>query len=148
MRKYIVPTLKEDAQLHRLCPRCHALTSRIQQHRLLTVTHTDIATVRKLRLRCPTRRLTWTCQPEGLKPHFQRSQRIRALNLLLYALGLSYQTTATVITSLGAPEPAVSVYRDLLDSMGKVKALHLSGFARLRGWMYERGERIESGGLL
>lgn len=27
-------------------------------------------------------------------------------------------------------------------------AEHISGFARLRGWMYEQGERVELGGLL
>lgn len=132
MRRYIIPSLKDAAQPDRLCPHCQTATGRIHQRRLLSVTDTRIGTVHKLRMRCPHCHLTWTCQPDGLKAHFQRSQRIRALNLLLYALGLSYQATATVMTALGAPESDTSVYRDLCEAMATVKALHRRGRRQVR----------------
>ena len=110
-----------------MCPRCNTSSGRIHQKRQLSVSDTRIGAVTKLRMRCSACHLTWTCQPDGIKPHFQRSQRIRALNLLLYALGLSYQATATVMTSLGAPESDTSVYRDLCEAMATVKALHRRG---------------------
>jgi hypothetical protein len=132
MRKYIIPTLKECAQPSRLCPHCNTTSARIHQKRLLPISDTRLGSVTKVRMRCPTCNRTWTCQPDGLKAHFQRSQRIRALNILFYALGLSYQATATVMTSLGAPESDTSVYRDLLESMQQVKHLHKRGHRKVR----------------
>lgn len=132
MRNYIIPSLKEAAQVDRLCPHCATPSGRLHQKRRLPLVDTRIGAVTKLRMRCATCRLTWTCQPDGLKPHFQRSQRIRALNLLLYALGLSYQATATVMTALGAPESDTSVYRDLREGMATVKALHRRGRRQVR----------------
>jgi hypothetical protein len=67
-----------------------------------------------------------------MQAHYQRSQRLRAVNLLLYALGLSYQATAAVMTALGAPESDTSVYRDLREAMATVKALHRRGRRRVR----------------
>src|ERR1051325_5609610 len=132
MRRYIMASLQDAAQPIRRCPRCLTPSGRIHQRRLLSVTDTRLASLRKLRMRCATCQLTWTCQPDGLKPHCQRSQRLRALNLLLYALGLSYQATAAAMTALGAPESDTSVYRDLRDSMATVKALHRRGRRRVR----------------
>ena len=117
-------------------------------------------------MRYATCHLTWTCQPDGLKARFQRSQRVRALNLLFYALGLSYEATAQVMTALGAVESDTSVYRDLVGAMGSVKALHRRGRRQVRVagklkqlarevyekwervWMDEQSGRVELGGLL
>jgi len=132
MRRYIIPSLKESAQPHRTCPRCNTVTGRLHQKRSLAVSDTRIGSVTKLRMLCCSCHLTWTCQPEGLKAHFQRSQRIRALNILLYALGLSFEAVATVMTSLGAAESDTSVYRDLVDSMLKVKDLRKGGRRKVR----------------
>src|SRR6185436_8301889 len=115
MRKYIIPSLKDSAQADRLCPLCNTASGRIHQRRLLPVSDTRLGCVTKLRMRCSTCNRTWTSQPQGLKAHFQRSQRLRAFNILLYALGLSYQAVSTVMTSLGAAESDTSVYRDLLE---------------------------------
>jgi len=132
MRRYIIPSLKDAAQPVRLCPRCHTSSGRIHQTRQLSVSDTRIGAVTKLRMRCRHCRLTWTCQPAGLKAHFQRSQRVRALNLLFYALGLSYEATAQVMTALGACESDTSVYRDLVGAMLNVKALHRRGHRKVR----------------
>lgn len=132
MRRYIIPSLKDSAQPIRLCPRCNTSTGRLHQRCQLAVSDTRLGAVTKLRLRCRHCRLTWTCQPQGLQPRFQRSQRIRALNVLFYALDLSYEATAQVMTALGACESDTSVYRDLRDSMAKVKALHRRGRRQVR----------------
>jgi hypothetical protein len=94
MRRYIIPSLKDSSQPDRLCPPCNSPSGRIHQKRQLTISDTRVGSVTKLRMRCRYCGLTWTCQPDGLKPHFQRSQRVRALNVLFYALGLSYAATA------------------------------------------------------
>lgn len=132
MRRYIIPSLKDSAQPIRLCPRCHTSTGRLHQRRQLSVSDTRLGAVTKLRMRCRHCGLTWTCQPYGLQPRFQRSQRIRALNILFYALGLSYEATAQVMTALGAVESDTSVYRDLLASMTRAKDLHQRGRRKVR----------------
>jgi hypothetical protein len=132
MRRYIIPSLKDSAQPSRLCPRCNTHSGRIHQKRRLPVVDIRIGSVTKLRMLCSTCHMTWTVEPEGLKPHFQRSQRLRALNVLFYALGLSYEATASVMSSLGAPESDTSVYRDLIGSMQQVKHLHTKGRRKVR----------------
>lgn len=132
MRRYIIPSLKESSQPDRLCPRCLTPTGRIHQKRLVSVTDTRIGRVTKLRMRCCSCSLTWTTQPDGLRAHFQRSQRIRALNILFYALGLSYEAVATVMASLGAVESDTSVYRDLINSIQRLKQLRKRGRRKVR----------------
>jgi Transposase IS66 family len=132
MRRYIIPSLKDSSQPSRLCPGCNTSSGRIHQRRRLPITDTRIGQVTKLRMRCSACRLSWTCQPEGLKAHFQRSQRIRALNILFYAMGLSFEAVAQVMTSLGASESDTSVYRDLIESMQRVKHLHKRGRRKVR----------------
>ena len=131
MRRYIIPSLKDSAQPCRSCPRCNTPTGRIHQSRILSITDTRLGSVTKVRMRCRSCHMTWTIQPDGLKAHFQRSQRIRALNILFYALGLSFEAVATVMTSLGASESDTSVYRDLLESMQSVKGLHKRGHRKV-----------------
>jgi hypothetical protein len=109
MRRYIIPSLKDCAQPNRLCPRCNTPSGCIHQKRQLSVSDTRIGSVTKLRMRCCHCHLTWTSQPGGLTAHFQRSQRVRALNVLFYALGLSYEATAQVMTALAALESDTSV---------------------------------------
>ena len=132
MRRYIIPTLKDSAQPCQICPYCNTPSGRIHQHRRLSLTDTRLGSVTKLRMRCTNCCRTWTIQPDGLKPHFQRSQRLRALNILFYALGLSLESVAKVMTSLGAAESDTSVYRDLLDSMQAVKRLHKRSHRKVR----------------
>ena len=120
MRRYIIPSLKDVAQPIRLCPRCNMPSGRIHQRRPLAVSDTRIGAVTKLRMRCRHCHMTWTCQPDGLKAHFQRSQRVRASNLLLDALGLSYEATAQLMTALGAKQsdPSVSGTRPTMRRSG------------------------------
>lgn len=132
MRRYIIPSVKESAQASRRCPYCDSMRGHIHQTRSHSLVDTRLGRVRKLRLQCSSCQRTWTSQPEGVKAHFQRSQRVRALNVLLYALGLSYAAVAQVLTALGAPESKASSYRDLVDSYDKAKQLHKRGKRKVR----------------
>lgn len=132
MRRFIIPSLKEAAQADRRCPYCHSMTGHLHQRRNQSVIDTRLASLRKLRLQCRSCLRTWTCQPEGIKAHFQRSQRVRALNVLLYALGLSYAAVAHVVTALGAPESKASSYRDLVGSYDQARRLHQRGRRKVR----------------
>lgn len=132
MLRYIIPSLQPTAQVARSCPYCQQPAAVIHQHRTLAITDTRLGQVSKLRMFCPNCRRTFTLQPAGLTPHLQRSQRVRALNLLLYALGLSYQATAQVMTALGARESDTSVYRDVVAAFAAVKRLHQRGRRKVR----------------
>lgn len=132
MRRYIIPSVKDSAQAERRCPYCGSMTGHIHQKRSHSLVDTRLGSVSKLRLHCSDCLRTWTCQPEGLKAHFQRSQRVRALNVLLYALGLSFAGVAQVLTALGAPESKSSSYRDLSESYNKARLLHKRGKRKVR----------------
>jgi hypothetical protein len=132
MLRYIIPTLQEHPQVQRTCPFCQQPAAVIHQPRRLAITDTRLAEVRKLRMRCRHCQRTFTLQPAGLTPHCQRSQRVRALNLLLYALGLCYEATAQLMTALGAKESDTSVYRDVVAAFASVKRLHQRGKRRVR----------------
>lgn len=117
MRKYIIPTLKDSAQPCRTCPGCNTPTGLIHQSRRLSLTDTRIGSVTKVRLRCRSCHKTWTCQPDGLKPHFHRPQRVHALNILFYALGLSFEAVSTVWHGCGLSRRYGSLRkRQLLES--------------------------------
>lgn len=132
MLRYIIPSLQQSAQVSRRCPYCQQHSGILHQRRTLAVTDTRLAQVYKLRLRCSRCRRSWTCQPAGLQAHFPRSQRVRALNLLFYALGLSYEATAQVMGALGAKESDTSVYRDVVAAFAAVKQLHQRGKRQVR----------------
>jgi hypothetical protein len=133
MKRYEVPTVSRHAQLSRRCPECSRSGGRIHQRRGQRPADTRVEQVEKVRMCCAFCGKTWTCQPEGMKHGHSRSQRVRALNLLLYALGLSYRVTAAVVTALGAPQSATSVYNDVTRSGAKAQELHGRGIARLMG---------------
>lgn len=132
MLRYIIPTLQPHPQVQRTCPYCQHPAAVIHQQRPAAITDTRLGQVGKLRMRCRHCRRTFTLLPTGLSPHAQRSQRVRALNLLLYALGLSYQATAQVMTALGAAESDTSVYRDVVSAFAAVKRLHQRGKRKVR----------------
>jgi len=133
MRRYQIPTLEPTAQVSRRCPHCARNGGRIHQRRMQRPVDTRLEQVEKIRMRCAFCRKTWTCQPKGMKAHFSRSQRVRALNVLLYALGLSYRSVAAVVRSLGAEESETSVYHDVVQSGTKAQELHDRRVARLTG---------------
>ncbi|MCS6803744.1 MAG: hypothetical protein NZ823_01200 [Blastocatellia bacterium] len=109
MQRYIIPIVKEEAQVDRRCPTCQRESGHIHQREERGVVDIRLGRVLKWRMQCGRCGRTWTCQPEGIKAHSERSQRVRALNVLLYALGLSYRAVAAVLWSVGAPESPVSV---------------------------------------
>ena len=132
MLRYIIPTLQPHPQVERACPFCQQPAAVIHQQRTLAITDTRLGQVHKLRMRCRRCQRTFTLQPDGLTPYCQRSQRVRALNLLLYALGLSYEATAQLMTALGAKESDTSVYRDVVAAFASVKRLHQRGNRKVR----------------
>ena len=56
---------------------------------------------------------SWTLQPSGLRRYARRSQRVKVLNVLLYALGLSYRGVSSLMSGLGVVEDKMTVLRDV-----------------------------------
>jgi hypothetical protein len=132
MRRYIIPIVKHKAQADRMCPKCQRPSGRIHQNREQAIIDIKLGEVTKVRMRCRICAHTWTSQPDGVKAHYQRSQRVRALNVLLYALGLSYEGVAVALTALGAAQTKASVYRDLQQAGQEAKRLHQRGQRKIR----------------
>ncbi|MCS7157909.1 MAG: hypothetical protein N0A16_09290 [Blastocatellia bacterium] len=121
MRRYILPMVKEEAPVDRGCPICRRESGHIHERAKREVVDIRLGRVLKWRMECGR---TGTCQPEGIKAHSERSQRVRALNVLLYALGLSYRAVAAVLWSVGAPESPASVYREVRAGGEAARRLH------------------------
>jgi len=130
MKRYQIPILEPKAQVERRCRHCGRTGGQVHQHRIQHPVDTRLERVEKIRMRCAFCQKTWTCQPEGMKESYSRSQRVRALNVLLYALGLSYRAVAAIVTALGAPESPASVYEDVTQSGTQAQQLHDRDIAR------------------
>lgn len=118
--------------MDRRCRACGVESGHIHQHREQAIVDTRLGQVEKVRGQCGRCGATWTCQPKGMKPHQQRSLRVMALNVLLYALGLSYEAVAAVLTALGAPESDTTVYRDVQAAGTRAQRLHQRGVRQVR----------------
>jgi transposase-like protein len=133
MKRIEIPTLESTAQVTRRCPHCERNGGQIHQRRVQRPVDIRVEQVEKVRMRCAFCRRTWTCQPEGMKHGYSRSQRLRALNVLLYALGLSYGSVAMTTAALGAQQSETSVYDDVIDSGTRAEERHTRRVASLVG---------------
>ena len=113
MNRYMVPDLALEAQVDRRCPRCGGTRSRIHERREHRPRDPWVSQVSKIRMRCVCCGKTWTLAPSGLVLHAQRSDRVKVLNVLLYALGLSYRGVSAAMCAFRVIEDKMTVYRDV-----------------------------------
>ncbi len=113
MNEYTVPELSPQAQAQRQCPHCQRRGGQIHGHRTHRVEDTHVRQVGKLRMRCAFCKKNWTCQPEGLDRYARRSRRVKALNVLLYTLGLSYRGVCAFMSAMGVRESPRTVLDDV-----------------------------------
>ncbi|MHC4301139.1 MAG: hypothetical protein ACYS7Y_28040 [Planctomycetota bacterium] len=76
-------------------------------------------------MKCPHCGTTWTVRVRGIDHGRQRSDRLIAMGVLLYMLGLSYRNVETFLHAFGWKGSKSSIERDLARSGQKAKALHM-----------------------
>jgi len=83
-----------------------------QRHCRRTIDDTDHDAVNVRRYRCLSCKQTFRVYPRGVSGA-QRSDRLRAIGIMLYVLGLSYGAVEDALQALGLAGSKASVYRDV-----------------------------------
>jgi len=152
--RLLVPQVKsEPAGRPAACRWCGS--SLLQRHQTVrkAVIDTQVRETRAVRYRCTTCGRTFRHYPEGVS-HYRQSQRLMALAVLLWTLGLSEWGTSHALRALEAAIHRSSVHRDRLragallqqraGSMGRVRVLgadetgvRIRGQAQLVGFVVD-----------
>jgi transposase-like protein len=125
MVNYLFPSVGGELKLERTCPHCHRLGGRLHSAvRERCICDIRIATIAQQRLHCAYCGTSWTVHAEGVKDGCQHSDRLRAVGVCLYMLGLSYRAVADFCRSLEWQTSKNAVERDVRDAGQNAKALH------------------------
>jgi transposase-like protein len=125
MVRYLFPSVGTDVKLERRCPHCHRFGAWIHRGvRKRTISDIRTEEVIQQRQRCPFCGSTWTVRAAGVDAGRTRSDRLRAMGVFLYMLGLSYRATATFVRSLEWKGSKSAVERDVAEAGRQAKRLH------------------------
>lgn len=94
--------------------------------------------VRAQRYRCLTCQRTFRVYPNGVSTA-QQSNRLKALSVLLYVLGLSYQGVCDLLEALGHPLSKSTVYHNVQGAGTRAKALRQQWVKRQAGSVQAMG---------
>jgi len=125
MVHYLFPSVGGELKLERTCPHCHRCGGRIHSAvRRRPICDIRVASLAQQRLHCAYCGTSWTVHAEGVKEGGQHSDRLRAIGVFLYMLGLSYRSVACFCGSLEWRTSKSAVERDVRDAGQNAKALH------------------------
>lgn len=125
MIHYQFPSVGGGLQLERTCPHCHRRGGRIHSAvRERPVCDIRVATIAQRRMHCVYCGTSWTVHAEGVKDGCQHSDRLRAVGVFLYMLGLSYRCVACFCGSLEWRTSKSAVERDVREAGQRAKRLH------------------------
>lgn len=125
MVDYLFPSVGGQLKLERTCPHCGRLGGRIHSGvRFRPICDIRISTIAQQRMLCAYCGTTWTLRGEGLKDGCRHSDRLRAVGVFLYMLGLSYRSVACFCQSLQWSTSKSAIERDVRDAGYNAKTLH------------------------
>lgn len=125
MVHYLFPSVGGELKLERTCPRCHRLGGRVHSAvRLRPICDIRVASLAQQRMHCAYCGTSWTVHAEGVKEGCRHSDRLRAVGVFLYMLGLSYRSVACFCGSLEWRTSKSAVERDVRDAGQNAKTLH------------------------
>ncbi|MFN3467016.1 MAG: hypothetical protein ACK4WF_04865 [Candidatus Brocadiales bacterium] len=126
MRKYLlrIPPLKVEALPQRRCKHCGAQRVSVHARGVRRIRDLKESFVKSIRMRCEVCGKTFSVLPEGQGLRRLRSERVIALGVMLYCLGLSYFKVAAFLFALGIRVAVGTVYRDCLMSAEKARRLN------------------------
>jgi transposase-like protein len=125
MVRYLFPSVGTDVKLERHCRHCHRVGAWIHSRRHeRAISDVRVETVAQQRQRCPFCGTTWTVRAHGVGAGRSRSDRLRAMGVFLYMLGLSYRAAATFVRSLEWQGSKSAVERDVAQAGQHAKTLH------------------------
>lgn len=125
MVQYTFPSVENTLKLERRCPHCHRSGgNKHSAGRYRAISDMQVRAVIQQRLRCPFCGTTWTVRGDGVSSGRQRSDRMMAIGVFLYMLGLSYRSVETFFRALGWKHSKSSVERDVATAGQKARGLH------------------------
>lgn len=134
-----MPKVEEKSNLEeplkRLCPMCGSPVYKWNSVEK-AVKDPDINLIRAKRLRCKMCSRIFVIYPQGVTKRAQ-TERLRALNILLYTLGFSYDKVSKVLEVLGCPLKKSTIWENVKGT----------GNAALRLKEKAREERVKVIGL-
>jgi transposase-like protein len=125
MVRYLFPSVGTELKLERRCPQCHRFGMRVHSAvRSRAVSDVRVERVLRQRQRCPFCGTTWTVQADGVGAGRRRSDRLRAMGVFLYMLGLSYRSVATFVRSLQWKGSKSAIERDVAQAGQQAHRFH------------------------
>ena len=111
--KLIIPELVAEAPRKYHCDHCGGIlhAHAVDNHR--QIIDTRLRKIQQRRFRCTRCGKTFPSYPKGISKGAQRSDRVKALGVMLYILGLSYRGAASVVKGLVGKTCASTVYNDV-----------------------------------
>ena len=125
MVRYLFPSVGTEVKLERRCPHCRRFGAWIHSGcHARAISDVRSETVAQQRQRCPFCGTTWTVRAHGVGPGRTRSDRLRAMGVFLYMLGLSYRAAGTFMRSLEWKGSRSAIERDVAEAGQQAKRLH------------------------
>jgi len=123
--KYIIPSVGNRLKLERHCPHCGRFGANIHSGiNYRAISDIKVSSIPQRRMRCPFCGTTWTTRSDGVADGRQRSDRLIALGVVLYMLGLSYRSVEKFLPLLDCIGGKSSIERDVASAGQKAKRLH------------------------
>ena len=119
-----MPDLELAPARLRRCPRCKGVTHGHGRNKHRQVVDTQFREVEQRRFRCVGCGKTFQSRPGGLAKAARRSDRVKALGIILYVLGLSYRGTAKVMCKVAGKGSYATIYRDVERAGRKAAEFH------------------------
>jgi hypothetical protein len=125
MIRYIVPSVDSGLKLERRCPNCGRLGGNIHSSiHYRAISDTKVTAIAQRRLKCPFCQTTWTIRAKGVNHGKQRSDRLIAIGVILYMLGLSYRSVTKFLPLLDCVGSKSSIERDVAQAGLQAQTLH------------------------
>jgi len=125
MVNYLFPSVGGELRLQRTCPHYARHGGRIHSGVWQrSIEDIRVSTIAQQRMRCAFCGTTWTIRAEGVGDGRQPSDRLRAVGVFLYMLGLSYRGVDRFAHSLDWKTSKSAVERDVGEAGQQAKTLH------------------------
>jgi hypothetical protein len=125
MVNYLFPSVGNELKLQRTCPHCGRNGGRIHSGVWQRpISDIRVSTVAQQRMHCAYCDTSWTIRADGIKAGRHHSDRLRAVGVFLYMLGLSYRGVARFACALDWKTSKSAVERDVGEAGQQAKALH------------------------
>ena len=131
----IIPDVADTAPRKYRCPYCNGIAHIHSRNSHRQITDLRLSEIEQIRYRCIKCAKTFQSYPQGMCKGAQRSDRVKALGVVLVVLGLSYRKSASVVKPLAGKTCASTVYNDVQAAGAKAQHWHrrLSGKVRVVG---------------